>query len=140
MTDEPDGQARADRPTHVVVAEDDDIVLELIVTHLERAGYSTSTARNGYQALEVIAATQPQVVVLDLGMPRMDGMAVLKALRANAQLRDIPVLVLTARHTVDDAQMAMAQGAKDYMTKPFDGERLLDRVARLAQASSTPRP
>jgi DNA-binding response OmpR family regulator len=140
MTDESGEQAPVNRPAHIVVAEDDDVVRELIVTHLELAGYTTSTARNGYQALEVMTATQPQGVVLDLGMPKMDGMAVLKALRANARLRDIPVLVLTARHTVDDAQMAMALGAKDYMTKPFDGGRLIERIGRLIQASSTTPP
>jgi DNA-binding response OmpR family regulator len=130
----------ASRRAHIVVAEDDAVILELIVTHLELAGYSTSTARDGRQALEVIAATLPQAIVLDLGMPRMDGLAVLKALQGNAQLKDIPVLILSARHTVNDAQMAMALGAKAYMTKPFEGARLLDRVERLVQANSATPP
>jgi two-component system OmpR family response regulator len=120
----------------IVVAEDDEAILELLVTRLELAGYQTFVARDGFRALDAIYSTKPQGVVLDIGMPMMDGYDVLASLRANAKIKPVPVLVLTARNGVDDVKKAIALGAKDYLTKPFDDVRLLARVARLVR----PRP
>ena len=77
----------------------------------------------------------PQGVILDIGMPFMDGFGVLSALQASAKLRPTPVLVLTARNAADDVKRAIRLGAKDYMTKPFDDARLLSRVARLVRGA-----
>ena len=118
----------------IVLAEDDDPILELLVTRLELAGYKTFIARDGYRALEVIYTTRPHGVVLDIGMPSMDGFGVLAALRANTKFPTPPVLVLTARNAPEDVKRAIGLGAKDYMTKPFNDARLLARVARLVRA------
>ena len=115
----------------IVVADDTDFVLDLVVTRLELAGYQTFMARNGYQAVQVIAEVAPHAVVLDIGMPGMDGFAVLTALRSTPKTRDIPVLMLTARNAAADIQRALACGARDYLAKPFDDQVLVARVARL---------
>jgi two-component system OmpR family response regulator len=126
----------ADERTRVVVADDDDAMLELLVTRLELGGYHAFTARDGFKALEAIYATRPQGVILDIGMPRMDGFGVLAALRSNARFRHTPVLVLTARNAAEDIKRAISLGAKDYMTKPFDNQLLLARVARLTRRAA----
>ena len=117
----------------IVVAEDNEGILDLLVTRLELAGYRTFVARDGFRALDTIYATKPQGVVLDIGMPMMDGYGVLASLRANAKFKPVPVLVLTALNGADEVSKAIALGAKDYMTKPFDDARLLARVARLVR-------
>ncbi|HXQ15742.1 MAG TPA: response regulator [Caulobacteraceae bacterium] len=119
-----------------MVADDDDAMLELLVTRLELGGYHTFTARDGFKALESIYSVRPNGVVLDIGMPRMDGFGVLSALQQNMKFRDTPVLVLTARNATDDIRRAISLGAKDYLTKPFDDKLLLARVARLTRPRS----
>jgi DNA-binding response OmpR family regulator len=119
----------------VLVAEDDESVRELLVTRLELAGYATATARDGVEALDVIGSLRPHAVILDIGLPGLDGFGVLKCLREDRSLRDIPVLVLTARNSSRDVGVAIGLGAKDYMSKPFDDQRLLTRVARLVRMS-----
>ena len=125
--------AMPDTGPSIVVVDDESAILDLIVTQLQRAGYRTNTARDGVEALAVISATSPRGVVLDVGMPNMDGFGVLRALRNDPKMAATPVLVLTARNAVDDVQKAMALGARDFMTKPFDGPRLMARVARLVR-------
>lgn len=120
----------------VVVAEDDEALRELIVTRLTMGGYLAFTAPDGVQAIEAIKAHAPHGVILDIGMPNLDGFGVLNAIRTLAFKP--PVLVLTARNAVNDMQRAMQLGAKDYMTKPFDEARLMVRVARLTRGGAPP--
>ncbi len=121
----------ADPRTRIVVAEDDEGILELVVTRLDLAGYQTFIARDGYRALEAIYTNTPHGVVLDIGMPNLDGFGVLRTLRANPKYRATPVMMLTARKDTDDVRLAMSLGAKDYLAKPFKDAQLLARVARL---------
>jgi DNA-binding response OmpR family regulator len=121
----------------IVVAEDDEAVLELLTVRLELAGYHTILARNGYQALERIRATSPDGVVLDIGMPRLDGFHVLTEL--GRRYRKLPTLVLTARQSKEDVQRAIKLGAFGYLTKPFDEKIFLQRVSRMIMAP-TPTP
>ncbi|MDP3491686.1 MAG: response regulator [Hyphomonadaceae bacterium] len=113
----------------ILVAEDDRDIRELIRTRLITAGFEVHTARNGSEALSSVSAVRPDVLVLDINMPEVDGFAVLEALGARGQL--LPVLVLTARHAVDDVKRAIKLGAKDYLTKPFSEAQLQARVGRL---------
>jgi DNA-binding response OmpR family regulator len=122
----------ASRP-RVLIAEDDISVLELIVTRLEVAGYETHGARDGYAALARASEILPTGVVLDLSMPRMDGFGVLERMSQSSDLDQIPVLVLSARRASADVQRAIAMGASDYLSKPFETEQLLARVARLVR-------
>ena len=124
----------------IVVAEDDDAVLELIRTRLELAGYSVSYARDGHEALEVIRTVKPSALVLDLNMPRLDGFGVLTALKNQKHRAPLPTLVLTARHAGEDVKRCLMLGAKDYLAKPFKDKDLLARVGRLLRAApSLPR-
>lgn len=125
-------QPRSGAP-RIFIAEDDPGIVELLTARLEAAGYETRSAKNGWRALEGIQAMVPNAVLLDINMPGMDGFAVLTALRQARHLSTIPVLMLTARGAREDVAKAIGLGAKDYLTKPFDDQELLGRVARLVR-------
>jgi DNA-binding response OmpR family regulator len=118
----------------IFIAEDDEGVLELLRVRLELAGYAVSYARNGQSAMENIFAANPDGIILDIGLPIRDGFNVLRSLRSTGQFRTTPVLMLTARHDMADVQRAIAAGAQDYLTKPFDDQKLLARVARMIRS------
>ena len=116
----------------VLVVDDEPTLLDLLQTLLDLANYDVVEARNGEEALTAVAASRPDVMVLDINMPRMDGFAVLAAL-AEAPPPKMPrVLVLTARYAADDVRRAKALGAADYLSKPFSNKTLLTRIQRLA--------
>ena len=121
------------RAPRIFVAEDDAQIVELVVTRLDLAGFETRFARNGWQALEGIKAMRPNAVILDINMPGMDGFGVLRAMRANKALAAIPVMMLTARGALEDVKRALAEGANDYLTKPFDDQELIQRMRRLTR-------
>jgi len=121
----------AERRTRIVVAEDDEATLELLVTRLEIHGYQAFAARDGRRALEAISLVRPHGMVLDLGMPNLDGFGVLRALRDSGRLQSVPVLVLTGMTTSDCIRMAIGLGASDYLAKPFESAKLLARLARI---------
>ena len=124
----------------IFIAEDDDAILELLRIRLEIAGYSTFFARDGLAALAGIDKFMPDGIILDIGLPLRDGFEVLRAVRANRRLHAIPILMLTARHDVSDVQRAIGYGAQDYLTKPFDDQKLLARVARMLRPSPNSKP
>ncbi|NBB16853.1 response regulator [Caulobacter sp. SLTY] len=115
----------------VFVAEDDRAILDLIVTRLDLAGYNTAYARDGFEALEGIFATRPTAVILDIGMPRLDGLGVLRHLRKAPLFANLPVMMATARNTPMELRTAMDLGARDFLTKPFEDTQLLWRVGRM---------
>ncbi|MDB5082315.1 MAG: luxQ 1 [Chloroflexi bacterium] len=106
----------------VIVVDDDPQVCELVGRTLIKEGLRVKTALSGLEGLQLIRELRPQVIVLDVMMPGMDGWAVLVQLKSDPALMDIPVIMLTI---VDDKKMGYALGAADYMTKPIDRERLL---------------
>ena len=122
----------------ILVAEDDAGVRDVVRTRLEMAGYETHTARTGVEALKRVLELKPQGLVLDINMPELDGFGVLTALRARPELKFPATLMLTARHAPDDVRRAVALGAKDYLTKPFNEKQLLARVARLLRPPIAP--
>jgi DNA-binding response OmpR family regulator len=124
----------------IFIAEDDDSILELLRIRLGLAGYVTLFARDGQAAVDGINNAMPDAVILDIGLPNRNGFEVLSMLRANRRTREIPVLMLTARHEASDVQRAIAGGAQDYLAKPFDDQMLLARVARLIRRPNNARP
>lgn len=118
-------------PPKILVAEDDAGVRDLVRTRLRIAGYDPHTAKNGLEAVERALQLRPAAMVLDINMPALDGFGVLSAIQDEAPDLHMPILVLTARHSADDVRMAIALGARDYLTKPFTEAQLLARVARL---------
>ncbi len=123
----------------ILIVEDNPDIAELLHIRLDLAGYSTCKTRDAASAVGAVYAYKPHAVLLDIGLPDQDGFSVLKAIKADAKTRDIPVLMLTARQAMGDIQAALKLGAKDYVTKPFDDRKLLIRIARL-WGESVPRP
>jgi two-component system response regulator MprA len=120
---------------HVLVVEDDRAVRESLRRSLEFNGYRVSTAADGAEALAGISGIAPDAVVMDVMMPRLDGLETTKALRKVGN--NVPILVLTARDAVGDRVEGLDAGADDYLTKPFALEELLARLRALLRRVTT---
>jgi DNA-binding response OmpR family regulator len=96
-------------------------------------GYKVTTANDGVEGLEKARADRPDIVLLDIMMPRMDGLQVTKELKGNADTKDIPIILLSAKAQASDVQVGKEMGADDYLTKPFDPLELLERVNELLE-------
>ncbi len=118
----------------VLVVDDDAAILRTLAINLRARGYEVETAADGRSALQVVEERVPDAIVLDLGLPDLDGLSVLQRLRA---ARRVPVVILSARHGTDDKVEALDEGADDYVTKPFEMEELMARV-RAAVRRATP--
>ena len=118
----------------VLVADDDEDILVLVRTVLERAGYEVSAVRDGAEAIAAARQRRPDLAVLDVAMPELDGLEVLRRLRADASTSDVPVLLLSARVQEDDVARGFATGADAYVQKPFSPRELSDRVSELLGA------
>ncbi|SNY59396.1 response regulator transcription factor [Paractinoplanes atraurantiacus] len=113
-------------PGAVLVVEDDRELRELVRRYLQRAGHPVRTTGYGAEAIELVTGGGVELVVLDLGLPDVDGREVLAAAREHG--REVPVIVLTARSSVDDRIEGLRHGADDYVTKPFSPTELVLRV------------
>ncbi|WP_432075049.1 response regulator [Streptomyces wuyuanensis] len=111
--------------TRVLVVDDEPQIVRALVINLKARKYEVDAAPDGATALQLAAARHPDVVVLDLGLPDMDGVEVIKGLRGWTR---VPILVLSARHTSDEKVEALDAGADDYVTKPFGMDELLARL------------
>jgi DNA-binding response OmpR family regulator len=127
----------SDDPRTVLVADDDEDILQLVSFRLERAGYKVVTAADGQQALAAAREHQPDLAVLDVMMPGLNGYEVTRQLRADPATAGIPVILLTARVQEADVSRGFEAGADDYLRKPFSPQELRSRVqAILARRSS----
>lgn len=127
----------------ILIVEDVPNVLELLEVTLRFKGYAVITARNGEEALEVIAKTRPVLIITDILMPKMDGYAFIQKLRVNPGTRAIPVVFLSATYvTPEDKEFALSLGAARFMEKPIDTEDFLLTVAELVtqQPFTQPQP
>jgi len=115
----------------VVICEDDPLLTELLAHRLGRRGYETAVARDGNEALALLAKRPPDAVIMESMLPGHDGHEVLRWIRENDQLRDLPVIILSARKQDRDIVEALELGASDYVTKPFILDELVARLARL---------
>ncbi|MET0134035.1 MAG: response regulator transcription factor [Kibdelosporangium sp.] len=111
--------------TRILVAEDDRKQADVIRRYLDREGYVTAVVHDGRTAVEEARRRVPDLMVLDLMLPRMDGLDVCRALRAE---QDVPIIMLTARAAEDDVLLGLALGADDYLTKPYSPRELVARV------------
>jgi len=112
----------------VLVVEDDEEIADVLRRSLRNEGYEVRTSGDGAEALEVAAGFVPDLVVLDLGLPGMDGVEVCRQLRADG---DVPILILTARTETEDRVSGLDSGADDYLVKPFERRELLARIRAL---------
>jgi DNA-binding response OmpR family regulator len=115
----------------VVVVEDERNIIEAISFILSRDGWEVKTHSNGHDAVEAVRARAPDLVILDVMLPGKSGFDILQDMRKDAELADIPVLMLTARGQERDREMAERAGADRYMTKPFSNAEVLEAVRDL---------
>ena len=116
----------------VLVADDDEDILLLVTTRLRRDGFEVIAARNGEEALELARERHPGIAVLDVGMPKLDGLEVLAQIRADETLKTMRVLLLTAKAQESDMRRGYEAGADAYVRKPFSPSELSSRVIELA--------
>ena len=117
----------------VLIVEDDRNIAELLQMYLEKEGYTVTVASDGGQGLAKFRAIGPDLVLLDVMMPVMDGWAVCKAIRAESQ---VPVIMLTAKGETDDKVAGLRNGADDYVTKPFEMTEVLARIEAVLRRAS----
>jgi DNA-binding response OmpR family regulator len=124
-----DGVEASARPVRVLVVEDDAEIAHVLQRSLRLEGYDVKLADDGVRALEEAHAFLPDIVVLDLGLPRLDGLDVAKRLRQDGD--DVPILILTARDALESRVEGLDVGADDYLVKPFERQELLARLRAL---------
>lgn len=115
-------------PASILIVEDEAPVAHMLSSTLATEGYAPTIVYNGEDAIEYALREQPQLILLDLMLPGIDGFDVVSAIRANARTTHIPVMVLSARHDASVKVRAFASQVDDYMTKPFNGDELLARI------------
>jgi DNA-binding response OmpR family regulator len=120
----------------VLVADDDADIRELVAFKLEQAGFEVTSVADGSAALDAIRANRPRLAVLDVMMPGLSGIDVLRQVRADESLNGVRVILLTARSRDLDVDAGFTSGADDYVVKPFSPRELVHRVTVLLQRSS----
>jgi DNA-binding NarL/FixJ family response regulator len=117
-----------DRPARILIVDDEPLNVDYLEQELESHGFDTETATDGVEALEQVAADPPDLVLLDVMMPRMDGISTLRVLKGDPETRLIPVVVMTALNAMEDRVRGIEAGADDFLTKPVDHRELLARI------------
>jgi diguanylate cyclase (GGDEF)-like protein len=123
----------------ILVADDEPNLREALRLHLERANFDVITVEDGQAAVEVAQREQPDLIVLDVMMPRMDGYEACRQLRAHYRTRHIPIIMLTAKSLEDDKVFGLEGGANDYLTKPWTSRELVQRIRNHLHWSRTQR-
>jgi len=121
----------------VLIIEDEKDILQLVKLYLEKEGFRTVTAMTGIEGLEQVKAENPDLVVLDLMLPGMDGLEICKRLRSKRETAMLPVIMLTAKAEESDTIVGLELGADDYVTKPFSPKTLVARVKALLRRLDT---
>jgi phosphate regulon transcriptional regulator PhoB len=125
----------------ILIIEDEPDIAELVKYHLEKAGLAARIVADGKQAMDLIARDQPDLAILDLMLPGLDGLEICRRLRASQATKGIPVIMLTARAEEVDRVLGLEMGADDYVPKPFSPRELVARVkAVLRRAAPLPEP
>jgi len=120
----------------ILVVDDDAELVELVSFNLKQAGYSIGTASNGVEAIKKTHSLEPDLIVLDVMMPELDGFAVCEILRRDTATATVPIMMLTALSSELGRVAGLGSGASDFVTKPFSPRLLVQRIAELLQKSS----
>lgn len=115
----------------ILIIEDDSLVSDVIIAVLVKEGYIPSLAKNGAEALKKISQYPPDLILLDLGLPDMEGMEIAKSIRKSKKTADTPIIMLTGKNTLSDKLAGFEQGADDYLSKPFEPKELMARIQAL---------
>jgi DNA-binding response OmpR family regulator len=125
---------------NIVVIEDDKDVIDVLRYFLEKEDYRVHVAQDGLTGLELAVKIQPNLILLDLALPKLDGIEVCKQLRADQRLNDVPIIMVTAKGELGDKIEGLELGADDYVTKPFNPQELIARVrANLRRREGIPK-
>ena len=120
--------ARPDPPARILIVDDEPLNVDYLEQELDSLGFVTETAADGLEALERVSAEPPDLVLLDVMMPRMDGISALRVLKQDPETRLIPVVLMTALNAVEDRVRGIEAGADDFLSKPVDDRELLARI------------
>jgi CheY-like chemotaxis protein len=118
-------------PKRILICDDDPAILRVLQVNLEVEGYTTLLAHHGEEALEVAERENPDLIILDIMMPRLDGYQTCERLKADETLKHIPVVFLSAKAQQSDIDKGKTYGVADYLTKPFDPDVLVETIERL---------
>jgi two-component system phosphate regulon response regulator PhoB len=122
----------------VLIIEDERDLCEVLTYNLQREGYATAVAHDGLEGLRKAQNNPPDLILLDLMLPTLDGFAVCRELRAGEQTRDVPIIMLTAKNEEADQVMGFSTGCDDYVSKPFSVKVLLERIKALQRRIEGP--
>lgn len=122
----------------VLIIEDDKKAAELLRLYLHKNGYQVLISHDGREGLELARTRQPDLLVLDVMLPSLDGLDICRILRGQPQTAELPIIILTAKSTEDDTLLGLDLGADDYMTKPFSPRELVARVRTVLRRTSRP--
>ena len=118
-------------PARILIVEDDQDIAQLVARYLDKAGYTTEILASGREALRTIGARVPDLLVLDLMLPHVDGLEICRAVRTDEKTAAVPIIMLTARAEESDRIVGLELGADDYLSKPFSPNELVARVRAL---------
>jgi two-component system phosphate regulon response regulator PhoB len=124
--------------TKILVVDDEEDIRELVELNLTPEGYEVLACDTGERALEIAQSKLPNLIILDLMLPGIDGLEVCKKLKADSRTKSIPILMLTAKAEEFDIVIGLELGAEDYVTKPFSGKVLVARVRRILRRAAQP--
>ena len=128
------------QPSTIIVVEDDEDIADTIRYNLEREGYMVRTAPTGETGLDLILGSPPNLVLLDVNLPKMNGFELCRLLRSEPKTAKLPILMLTARNSESDKVLGLRLGADDYLTKPFSIRELAARVEAILRRVKTTEP
>jgi two-component system alkaline phosphatase synthesis response regulator PhoP len=124
----------------ILVVDDEIYIVHILDFSLGMEGYEVVTALDGEQALEKVKSEKPDLIVLDIMMPKLDGYEVCKSIKSNSATQNIPVILLSAKGRNVDQKMGFDVGADDYITKPFSPRKLVERINQLLGQTAAERP
>lgn len=121
-------------PAKILAVDDEPDLIDLMQYHLARAGHDVTTATNGWEAIHSVRRSRPDLILLDLMLPDLDGFGVCEILRRDPLTATIPIVIVSAWTSPDSRNLGLELGALDYLTKPFSPHELVERVNRLVHA------
>jgi two-component system cell cycle response regulator DivK len=122
--------------TKILLVEDNELNRDMLSRRLARKGYEVMTAVDGQQAIDLAKSTTPDIILMDMSLPIIDGWDATRQIKADPSIQKIPIIALTAHAMVGDREKALEAGCDDYDTKPIDFVRLLDKIAKLLPGNS----
>lgn len=123
-------------PKKILIVDDEPAIVKVVESRLKANGYETLTACDGQEGLNLARTEKPDLIILDVMLPKIDGFRIAQLLKLDDQYRQIPVMLLTARVHEEDQKIGFAAGADAYMTKPFRTEELVEKIKELLKEKS----